>query len=129
MKNYKKGISTLTLKKDIKRGVKHINEESYNKYHGITTFSVNFIQYVLNECNVGNVSKVEFTKSYKNHYTVKFYTDLGYTIVGKGLSFGYFGEGSRASREILHQLGFSDRQCNKVFKKSDKSFKVLKRIS
>ena len=121
-------VKTRTLEQDIERGVKHLSEQSYSTWYGATTSSEEFTEYVLSHFDVGTVVRVVFTQTNKHHYTVTFFTDKGYTILTKGFSFGYYGQGTRAVHKLLHNLGFSKRQINKVFqRKSD--FQLYKRAA
>ena len=120
-------IKKVTLGKDVARGVRFLNESSYSNFYGVTRYSLEFVQYVFRKFEVGEVVKVEF-KTVKNNYRVYITTSNGFTIVAHGLSFGYFGEGSRGSREVLELLGFSEKQISKVFSRQS-NFRLYRRVA
>lgn len=124
-------IKKRTLKKDIERGVKFLSEFGYSDKWGGTKTSALFFQQVAKYISLDSVYRADFIFNNKNWYTLRLFTKDGYTIQLKGMSFGYWGEGSRGSLAVLKACGFSDKQINKifVFDNSDKkSFKLFRRV-
>ena len=121
-------IKTKTLKNDIRRGVKHLSEHSYSNLYGATRSSLEFIREAFKH-DIGEALKVDFKHTKKKWYTVTISTSKGYTVQVKGLSFGYYGEGSRGSKEVLEMLGFNEKQQKRVFQPIEdyKGFKVFKK--
>jgi hypothetical protein len=121
-----KGIKTVTLKKDVERGVKTLSEWSYADDWGATRTSLRFFNALKKYIDVTKVFKAEMLYSIKTHYTLRLYTINGHTLIFKGVSSGYIGDGTRGCYDILKACGFSEPQCQKAF--SLESFKVYKKI-
>jgi hypothetical protein len=106
------------LKRDIQRGVTHIKDKNYNLYaNGITKQSLEFFKHI--EKYMSPVKRAILQYDSKNWYRLKLFTITGQTVIFYGCSFGYHGEGSRGSYEILTKVGFSDKQAKKVFDRKD----------
>jgi hypothetical protein len=120
MKNVKyygrkvKGIKRKTLKADILRGVKTLNETAYTEYYGSTNNSLEFFNTVMKH-DIGNVTSVKMEINPKHWYSTILTTDKGFTIRLKGLAFGYHGEGSRGAYQVLTTLGVSHQKAKRVF--------------
>lgn len=122
-----RGIAVKTINADINRGVTTFNEKSYTVNHGSTSNSLAFFNAMMKH-DIGNVKGVKFEQSEKHWYTTTLTTDKGYTIILKGLSFGYHGEGSRGAESILKALGFNKQQVAKVFTKQS-NFRLRKAVA
>lgn len=119
-------IKTRTLKKDIERGVKFLSEWSYCEKWGATPSSLRFLNALKKHINVKSAIKAELVYSQKKHWTLYIYTNEGYTLLFKGVSGGYYGQGTRGCYDILKACGFNERQCQKTWKNG--TFKVLKNM-
>ena len=119
-------IGQLVLKNDINRGVTTIKDKNYHNMGGGTRFSLMFfdkVQHLLTD-----TYKAELLFDNKHWYRLRISTKSGLNVSFHGCSFGYFGEGSRGTVEILSKLGFSDKQCRKVFEHRDHMTKSDKRV-
>jgi hypothetical protein len=110
------------LKRDIKRGVRFINEQAYSKISGCTKSSALFLLELRKHIDFGKVYRVDFKYNQKHHYTVKLFTTDGFVIMLKGFSFGYWGEGSRASQAVLVECGFKPNQIKRLFDHANQKF-------
>lgn len=114
------------LVQDVKRGVKRLSEDAYCPYWGSTTSSLRFFIALRQGIDV-RAKKAELRYSQKNHFTLFVETFSGYTLMFKGCSGGYYGEGSRGCYDILKACGFSEEQCQRVFEKE--TFTVTRRVA
>lgn len=104
-----------TLKKDIARGVKFLSDIAYAKDGGSTRGSMRFIQEVAKHIDLGKTYRAALTfENGGKWYTLKLFTKDGYTIMLKGCSFDYFGEGSRGSFAALTFCGFKPKQIERI---------------
>lgn len=101
------------LKNDILRGVSTLKDKNYHELGGISKYSGIFFDKVKHLLT--DTYKAELLFDNKHWYRMKVSTKSGITVSFYGCSFGYGGEGSRMSAEILHKLGFNVKQCQKVF--------------
>lgn len=107
-------IKRNTLKSDIERGVKFINEQAYSNVCGSTRSSALFMQYVSKFVNLSLVYRVDLKYTPQKHwYTVRLFTKNGYVINLKGCSYGYYGEGSRGTWAVLTACGFNPKKFEK----------------
>lgn len=120
-----KGTRKITLKRDMDRGVKYLNEQAYHKLCGGTRASLSFFEYVSTLIDVKNVYRATLKQSKRHWVTLRLYTTDGYVINFKGCNGGYMGEGTRGTHDILKACGFNERQCKKAF--TDEEFTVIKR--
>jgi hypothetical protein len=117
------------LKRDIMRGVRFINEQAYSKITGCTKSSALFLLELRKHIDFGKVYRVDCKHSQKHHFTVKLFTTDGYVIMLKGLSFGYWGEGSRGSQAALEACGFKPNQIKRLFDHANQKFiRMYRRI-
>ena len=107
----------LVLKNDINRGVTTIKDKNYHEMGGGTRFSLMFFDKVKHLLT--DTYKAELLFDNKHWYRLRISTKSGLTVSFHGCSFGYGGEGSRGSYQILSNLGFSEKQCRKVFEHRD----------
>lgn len=107
----------IILKKDIARGVKLLKDGSYHYNTGSTSSSLEFFKHVSKY--MSQAKKAVLKYSHKHGYNLSVFTMTGQQVVFQGCSFGYAGQGSRASVEILKALGFNERQVSKVMKNRD----------
>ena len=113
------------LIEDLKRGVTTLSEDAYCKGWGSTQTSIAFATVLMGV--LGSLSGKEgvtakhakMTLTKKHHYTLKIETFSGYTLVFKGVSGGYYGEGSRGAHDVLKLFGFDARQCSRVFEREN----------
>lgn len=107
-------IGQKILKSDIERGVSTIKDKNYNPYcNGVTKFSLAFFDKVKHLLT--DTYKAELIYDTKHHYCLRVSTKSGLVVSFHGCSFGYSGEGSRGSVEILVKLGFTVKQCQRIF--------------
>lgn len=120
----REGIKLKTLKKDLERGVKHINSQAYMTFNtsGITRYDIKFLEQ-LEKLLFLNGKSAEMIYQ-KNSYKLTVKTHEGYTIVFYGVSGGFYGEGTRGCHDVLKAFGFNEAQCNKPFK--HENFKVIR---
>lgn len=116
MTNFK-GKKHLLL--DIKRGVKLIKDYNYKGYYESTRSSLEFFHNTKEIIQYLEVEKAQLEYTRKHNYRLRIFTKSGHVFVFTGCSFGYTGEGSRGSKEILQELGFKPKQYNKVFEHRD----------
>lgn len=112
-RNNQKGIRIFT--NDFNRGVKHFKDKNYSQYG--SAGSLRFFNYAKHF--ITDVKRVVLLYDNKHWYRMKIITGNGYEFFFYGCSFGYYGEGSRTSAEILKQLGFKESQIKKVFDLKD----------
>lgn len=122
----KKGVRIPTLLSDISRGVKLLGDYAYLKQCGGTRGSLRFFNVLSRHLDMSRVYRATMKYSHRHHYTFTLYTTDGYRVVLKGVSGGYYVEGTRGCHDILKACGFSDRQCNKAL--HHESFEVRKNI-
>jgi hypothetical protein len=130
--NYRKStgvIKRTILKRDLQRGVKFINEQAYSNAWGSTRSSALFCMELRKHMDLSLVYRVDMTQTDKHHYTVKLYTKDGYTIMLKGFSFGYWGEGSRGSMAALVECGFTPQQIDRIFTHGLTRVRMYKRVA
>lgn len=120
----RKGVRVLTLKADLQRGVKRLPEYAYSKQWGSTSGSLRFFNVLMKYIDVTKVNRAKLKHSLPHHFTMELYHPEGFTIVLKGVSGGYFGEGSRGCHDVLLACGFNQVQANKAF--SHEQFEVRK---
>lgn len=82
------------LQEDIARGVKRLSEDAYCKNYGSTRGSLQFLTALNRYINLTAV-RAELRYSQRKHFTLVVKTVNGYELFFKGVSGGYFGEGSR----------------------------------
>lgn len=124
------------LEKDFVNGVRLIRDKNYNPLcNGITRFSLQFFHHLVKEgvLNVNDVYRADFSYSKKHWYSLTLHTVDGYKFSFHGVSFGYSGEGSRGSAEILKACGFRNykrpfMEDRNHYDKSD-SYMMFKKIS
>lgn len=121
------GVKTVTLRNDLNRGVKLLTEWSYVECTGITRNSLRFFNVLRKSIDMSKIVRAELTFNQRQWYTLWLYHADGYRIMLKGVSGGYYGEGTRGCHDILKACGFSDAQCDKAFK--HETFKVMKKVS
>lgn len=124
--NRRNGIKTITLKQDISRGVKHLSEWSYAENWGSTRGSLRFINELRKHIDLSAVHTAKLTYSQGKQFTLWLYTREGFTVHLKGVSGGFFGEGTRGCHDVLKVCGFTQAQCDKAFK--HESFTVKKSL-
>lgn len=118
------------LKRDIERGVRCINEQSYSKVWGSTKSSALFLLELRKHVDFSKVYRVDFKHNQKHWFTVKLFTKDGFIIMLKGFSFGYWGEGSRGSQAALVECGFKPSQIKRLFDHSNQKFiRMYRRVS
>jgi hypothetical protein len=122
-----KGVRIVTLRRDLNRGVKFLNEKAYHISYGATRSSIRFFAYLSSQIDVTNVYRAKLTLSQRHWFTLRLWTTDGYLIMLKGVSGGYFGEGTRGCYDILKACGFNERQCWKAFK--EEQFEVRKYLT
>lgn len=130
--NYRKRNGIMhktTLRKDIQRGVRFLNESAYSEIWGSTTGSALFCIELRKHIDFDLVYRVDMTLTNKHHYTVRLFTKDGYTIQLKGFSFGYYGEGSRGSLAILQECGFSQKQIHRIFQLNIPKVRLFRRVA
>lgn len=121
-------VNLQALSRDIQRGVSTLSEHSYCASYGVTQTSIAFalaVRQALGQQNY-QARRAEMTYSQQHHYTLRIETFSGYTIVFKGVSGGYYGEGSRGAHDILKAFGFDARQCGKVFERANFELRKIK---
>lgn len=113
----RQGIKLVTFLRDLKRGVKHINSQAYmvENYSGITQFDMKFLD-IASRYLWLNGKRAVMTFSPRQWWTLTVYTHNGYTFIFKGVSAGYYGEGTRGAHDVLKMFGFNAAQCEKAFK-------------
>lgn len=114
------------LKEDIARGVTRLPEYVYVPGWGSTTASLRFLNALRRFLDVTKAHRAVLTYSSRHHFTLSVYLKDGPELVFKGVSGGYFGEGTRGCHDILRACGFNDKQCKKPF--TLETFTVMKRI-
>lgn len=114
----RKGIKLLTLKRDLERGVKHINTRSYMTENlcGVTQFDIRFLEQISKLIWL-NGKRAVMDYDPRHSWILRVYTHNGYSFVFNGVSSGYGGEGTRGAYDILKLFGFNDKQCKKVFQR------------
>ena len=113
----KRTINVRALKDDIARGVKNLSEDAYCSGYGSTRSSLSFFL-VLSK--LMNIQPSSARMTYKNYnYRLEVLTVDGYRLIFKGVSAGYYGEGSRGTHDILLALKFSKEQRAKVWKENE----------
>lgn len=118
-------VNMKLLQHDIQRGVKRLPEYAYTRNWGSTRGSMQFMNALRRLINVENAKRAVLTYSHEHHFVLTIYTTDGYTLVFKGVSGGYTGEGTRGCYDILKVCGFREEQCQKVWK--SETFTVFKR--
>jgi hypothetical protein len=118
-----------TLQKDIARGVKFLNEAAYSNIVGATKSSLLFYLEVKKCIDLSQVYRVELENSTRHWYSLKLYTRDGYTVLFKGLSFGFYGEGSRGTVAVLNDLGFGRKQIKRIFEDGNTSLLLQRRVT
>lgn len=120
------GLRLKTLGRDIERGVRRLSEWAYNPNWGSTRSSMRFLNALIDAgIDIQNAYRAELRHNQKDWYTLFVYTIDGYTLMFKGVSGGYYGEGTRGCYDILKACGFNEKQCQKVW--HNESFKVVKK--
>lgn len=112
-------VNLQALERDLQRGVSTLSEHSYCAGWGTTQTSIAFAIAVRQALGPQDFKarRAEMLYSKKLHYTLRIETFSGYTIIFKGVSGGFGGEGPRGAHDILKTFGFDERQCSKVFEK------------
>lgn len=110
-----KFIKRNTLKSDLQRGVKFLNEQAYSNVSGSTRSSALFCLALKKHLDFSLVYRVDFKHNTRHWYTVRLFFRNGYVVQLKGFSYGYWGEGSRGSMAILKECGFKDEQIKRIF--------------
>lgn len=114
-------VNVNALMQDLQRGVTTLSEEAYCRGWGSTqtslAFAVALIKVLEQAKGQDGVTarRADMTLSDKHHYTLRVTTFSGYDIVFKGVSGGYYGEGTRGAHDILKLFGFNEKQCNRAF--------------
>lgn len=125
------------LEKDfLVNGVKLIRDKNYNSYcNGGTRFSLEFFKHLVDKgyLNVDEVYRADLNFHKKHWYSLTLHTKDGYRFSFHGVSFGYGGEGSRGSAEILKACGFKNYkrafdEHRSHFEKAD-SMRMFKKVS
>lgn len=124
-----RGIKRLTLKRDIARGVKFLNEQAYSNIWGSTKSSALFCMALRKYIDFETVYRVDLMHSQRHWYTVRLHTTDGYVVQLKGFSFGYYGEGSRGTLAVLQECGFSAKQIHRIFKLGLTKLRMFRRVS
>lgn len=102
---------TKQLERDFVRGVKLIRDKNYEPYaNGVTKYSINFFKHLVDEGYLipDEVYRADLEYDKKHHYRLTLHTIDEYRFSFHGVSFGYGGEGSRGSAEILKACGFNN---------------------
>lgn len=107
-------VKKITLSRDIKNGITVLEEKSYSDMYGTTKASLLFYLELKKHINMDNIYSAHFRQSENGNYNVILYSKDGYTIMFNGLSFGYYGEGSRGSMDILKDIGFTAEKVEQV---------------
>ncbi len=124
------------LERDFVNGVKLIRDKNYEENcNGVTKYSLKFFKYLVKEGYLipSEVYRADLIYDKKNWYRLVLHTIDGYRFSFHGVSFGYTGEGSRGSVEILQECGFKNvkriLQHREHFEEKDsiKLFKNIKR--
>jgi hypothetical protein len=122
-------INKITLKRDILRGVRFLNEQSYSNIWGSTKSSALFCRELRKYLDFNQVYRVDFKHSQLHWYTVRLFFKSGYVVQLKGFSFGYWGEGSRGSHAILLECGFKPQQIKRIFDHGNQKFiRLFRRV-
>ncbi len=128
--SYPKGhVQVRVLANDIQTGVKRLAEYAYCSAYGVTRTSMRFMNaliHLLGQEAIQGV-KAELAYSQKHHFTLTVHTISGFELVFKGVSGGYYGEGTRGCYDILKVCGFNEKQCQRAFEKE--TFTASRRIN
>jgi hypothetical protein len=127
----RKAVHKKILKRDIERGVKFLSDIAYSPAGGSTRGSTLFLLELKKHIDLGKVYRADLTYvNGRKHYTVKLFTTDGYTIMLKGISFGYFGEGSRGSYAVLKECGFNEKNFGHIFKHTGRTqYRFFRRVT
>lgn len=122
-------VKIKSIVSDVERGVKRLSEDAYCPSHGVTQTSLRFMTALVGLFGIEplRAKTAELRYSKKHHFTLVVETVLGFTIVFKGVSGGYYGEGSRGCYDLLKAFGYSDKQCEQVFHKE--TFRLQRSLS
>lgn len=122
-------VNLQALAKDLQRGVTTLSEEAYCSSYGVTQTSIAFALAVRQALGPEHfqAKRAEMLYSRQRHYTLRIETFSGFIITFKGVSSGYYGEGSRGAHDILKAFGFDARQCNRVFERENFELRKMKR--
>lgn len=108
------------IKKDLQNGVTLIKDKNYNPYcQGVTRYSVMFFNYLVKKGMLSKekVYRADLKYSQEHWYSLTLHTTDGFRFSFYGVTFGYVGEGSFGTAEILLSCGFN--QVKRVFQKRE----------
>lgn len=108
-------VKVRLLHQDLARGVKRLSEEAYCPNWGSTSTSLRFMNTLLSIFGDLNVVRAELRYSKAKHFTLVLKTMYEQELIFKGVSGGYYGEGSRGCYDILKACGFSEKQIERVW--------------
>jgi hypothetical protein len=124
-----KTIGTVRLAKRLKNLSKGdvILDTAFNKYaNGVTSYSLCIWEVIKKHVDISLIHKAEMTFTQKDWYTLTLSHKDGYTFKLRGMSSGYYGEGSRATEKVLLDCGFSQSAIDIIFIKNNENWIIRK---
>lgn len=118
-------VKVRLIHQDLARGVKRLSEEAYCPNWGSTSTSLRFMNALLSIFGNLNVVRAELRYSEAKHFTLVLKTIYDQEIIFKGVSGGYYGEGSRGGYDILKACGFSPKQLERIW--TNEKFVITRR--
>lgn len=89
--------------------------------NGITKFSLRVWDEISKHVDIQGFTVAKMDYSEKDHYTFTLMHKEGYKFVFNGFSAGYHGEGSRGTKKVLEDIGFS--KIDRIFENETFTFK------